>query len=54
MFSKKKTQLIILEVITALMFLFVMFPFLIVIFNSAKDNLLITTAPSALPENWDH
>lgn len=52
MFSKKKTQLIILEVITALMFLFVMFPFLIVIFNSAKDNLLITTAPSALPENW--
>lgn len=48
----KKRQLIVFEIITALMFIFVMFPFLIVIFNSAKDNLMITEQPAALPTDW--
>ncbi len=49
---KKKTQLIIFEILTAIMFVFVMFPFLIVLFNSAKDNLMITNAPASLPSDW--
>lgn len=49
---KKKYKLLILEIITAIMFLLVMFPFLIVLFNSAKDNLMITNAPAALPSDW--
>ncbi len=52
MVGKNKTQLILLEILTAVMFLFVMFPFFIVLFNSAKDNLAITTAPASLPSNW--
>ncbi len=50
--NKKKTELIILEVITLIMFVFIMYPFFIVIINSAKDNLDITQTPVALPTYW--
>lgn len=48
----KKKQLIFFEILTIIIFIFVMFPFLIVLFNSAKDNLTITNAPAALPSDW--
>lgn len=49
---KKKTQRIVFEILTAIMFILVMFPFIIVIFNSAKDNLTITNSPVSLPSDW--
>lgn len=52
--NKKKTELIVLEIITIIMFLFVMFPFFIVVINSAKDNLAITQTPVAMPDNWSY
>ncbi len=48
----KRTENIIFEIVTVIFFILVMFPFLIVLFNSAKDNLTITTAPAALPTDW--
>ncbi len=50
--NKKKTELLVLEIITVFMFLFVMFPFFIVVINSAKDNLAITQTPVAMPSYW--
>lgn len=49
---KKRNLSILLSVITFLMFLFAMFPFFIVIINSAKASLEIMTEPLALPERW--
>ena len=41
-----------LEVITALLFLAFLFPFVIVVINSAKDAFQITVDPLGLPEDW--
>ncbi|MBN2221333.1 MAG: carbohydrate ABC transporter permease [Vallitaleaceae bacterium] len=49
---KKKNLNLILSIITFLMFVFAMFPFFIVIINSAKSSLEIMTEPIAMPERW--
>ncbi len=48
----KNKKLFGLELVTALVFLVVMFPFMILIMNSAKDAFTITQYPMAWPENW--
>ena len=42
-----------LEIFTALLFLIVLFPFYIVLVNSAKDTAEIVTNPLGLPQNWN-
>ena len=49
---KKKNLNLILSIITFLMFVFAMFPFFIVVINSAKSSLEIMTEPIAMPERW--
>ena len=41
-----------LEILTALLFLVFLFPFLIVLINAAKSSFEITQSPMSLPENW--
>ena len=41
-----------LEIITALLFLAFLFPFFIVLINSAKDAFQITINPLGMPEDW--
>ncbi len=48
----KNRKLFGLELITIPVFLVFMFPFMILIMNSAKDAFSITQYPLALPENW--
>lgn len=48
----KDRKLFSLEFITAVVFLVFMFPFMILIINSAKDAFSITQYPMAWPENW--
>ena len=48
----KNKKLFGLEIITSLVFLVFMFPFMILLMNSAKDAFSITQYPMALPENW--
>ncbi|MCK5673099.1 MAG: carbohydrate ABC transporter permease, partial [Spirochaetales bacterium] len=48
----KSKKLFGLEIVTSLVFLVFMFPFMILIMNSAKDAFSITQYPMALPENW--
>lgn len=48
----KNKKLLGLEVGTILVFLVFMFPFMILIMNSAKDAFSITQYPMAWPENW--
>lgn len=50
--SKKKWVVVILQIITILLFLLAMFPFFIVVINSAKASLEIIDDPIALPKNW--
>jgi len=50
--SKNKWVVVILQIITILMFLLAMFPFVIVVINSAKASLEIIDDPIALPKNW--
>ncbi|MBA7532536.1 Melibiose/raffinose/stachyose import permease protein MelC [subsurface metagenome] len=50
--TKKKRNLTILEIITAVIFLLFLFPFMILLINSAKDAFSITQYPLAWPENW--
>jgi len=49
---QKKRNLLGLELITAIVFLAFMFPFMILLMNSAKDSFSITQYPMAWPENW--
>lgn len=49
--SKKVTNTI-LTIITVCMFIITLFPFAVVIINSAKASLEIMTDPIALPEHW--
>jgi len=48
----KSKKLFGLEIVTSLVFLVFMFPFMILIMNSAKDAFSISQYPMALPENW--
>ena len=48
----KNRKLFSLEIITFLVFLAFMFPFLVLLMNSAKDSFAITQYPMAWPENW--
>ncbi|MEA1911355.1 MAG: carbohydrate ABC transporter permease [Spirochaetota bacterium] len=48
----KNKKLFGLEIVTSLVFLVFMFPFMILIMNSAKDAFSITQYPMAWPENW--
>ncbi len=48
----KNTKNKLLEVMTMLIFLIFMIPFLILIINSAKSSTEIVTNPASLPENW--
>lgn len=47
-----KKGIILLEVITAIIFLFFIFPFVIVLINSGKSSFEITQSPMSLPSNW--
>lgn len=50
--SKRKIMSFILTLVTVLLFLVTLFPFFIVVINSAKASLEIITDPIALPERW--
>lgn len=52
MISKRKLTRILLTVVTVVLFLITLFPFFIVIINSAKASLEIVTDPIAFPEKW--
>lgn len=52
MITKKKVVRIILQIVTLLLFLITLFPFFIVIINSAKSSLEIISDPVALPNQW--
>ena len=48
----KKTLSIVLTIITLVLFLLTMFPFFVVIVNSAKASLEIIVDPLKFPDNW--
>ena len=50
--TEQKRESIVLEVISALLFLIFLVPFLIVIINSSKDAFTVTQAPMAFPADW--
>lgn len=50
--TSKKAFNYLLTIITLIMFLGTMFPFFIVVINSAKSSLEIITEPIALPASW--
>lgn len=52
MFTKRKVVNASLTLITVLLFLVTIFPFFIVLINSAKASLEIITDPIALPSHW--
>lgn len=49
---KKKIVIGSLTAITVILFLFTMFPFFIVVINSAKSSMEILTQPIAMPDKW--
>lgn len=50
--TKKRIINIALTIVTVLLFLVMIFPFIIVIMNAAKASLEIIDKPLALPQNW--
>ncbi len=52
MTSKRKYVTIGLTLLTAILFIFTMFPFFIVVINSAKSSFEIITDPISFPERW--
>ncbi|HAS74934.1 MAG TPA: sugar ABC transporter permease [Clostridiales bacterium UBA8960] len=50
--SKRKVTKILLTVLTVVLFLITLFPFFIVVINSAKSSLEIVTDPISFPERW--
>ncbi len=52
MSTRQNRKLFGIEIITSLVFLAFMFPFLVLLMNSAKDSFSITQYPMAWPENW--
>jgi len=49
--ERRRTN-IVLEVLTVLLFVLFLLPFVIVLINSAKDAFQVTNAPMSLPEDW--
>ncbi|MCX7694782.1 MAG: carbohydrate ABC transporter permease [Caloramator sp.] len=52
MISKKRLKEVLLQLLTLILFLITIFPFFIVIINSAKSSLEIVTNPIKLPDRW--
>ncbi len=50
--KKAKSGRLELEIVTAILFLVFLFPFLMVLMNSAKTAFEVTQYPLSLPENW--
>lgn len=50
--SEKNKKYIILEIIIALIFLAYLYPFLLIVINSAKDSFIVTQYPLLFPEDW--
>lgn len=50
--TNKKVMNTVLTLITLILFLLTMFPFFVVVINSAKASLEIITDPIAFPEHW--
>lgn len=50
--NDRKVGLLIAEIITALLFILFLFPFFIVLINSAKSAFEVTQFPMAWPKNW--
>lgn len=48
----RKAGSIVAEIVTAVLFLMFMFPFLLVLINSAKSSFEVTQYPLSWPENW--
>lgn len=48
----RKAGSIVAEIVTAVLFLLFMFPFLLVLINSAKSSFEVTQYPLSWPENW--
>lgn len=49
---ERKRNKNLLEIITFILFLLFLFPFMILLINSAKDSFTVTQYPMAWPENW--
>lgn len=52
MMEESKRNNIVLEIITAILFLIFLYPFVIVVINSAKGPFEVTQFPMALPSDW--
>lgn len=50
--NERKRESIILEILTALLFVLFLLPFAIVLINSAKDAFTVTDSPMSLPKDW--
>jgi raffinose/stachyose/melibiose transport system permease protein len=50
--TNESKHFVILEIITFLLFLVYLFPFFIVLINSAKNAFEVTQAPMSLPKDW--
>jgi raffinose/stachyose/melibiose transport system permease protein len=50
--NERKRESLILEILTALLFIVFLLPFAIVLINSAKDAFTVTDSPMSLPEDW--
>lgn len=50
----RKPGTIVAEIITALLFVLFLFPFLLVLINSAKTSFEVTQYPLALPSHWSN
>ncbi|MDF1566426.1 MAG: carbohydrate ABC transporter permease [Spirochaetaceae bacterium] len=50
--NERRRESLILEILTALLFILFLLPFAIVLINSAKDAFTVTDSPMSLPEDW--
>lgn len=50
--QKRKPGIIVAEIVTALFFIVFLFPFILVLINSAKTSFEVTQYPLALPTRW--
>jgi raffinose/stachyose/melibiose transport system permease protein len=50
--NERKRESLILEILTALLFILFLLPFAIVLINSAKDAFTVTDTPMSLPDDW--
>jgi raffinose/stachyose/melibiose transport system permease protein len=50
--SENTRNFILFEIAIALIFLIYLYPFVLILINSAKDSFAVTQSPLKLPENW--